>query len=394
MESASALPGSSIPSSGGHDRKSNHHDQLFICVTCHPEQSEGSWVCCLRPHRGDELKKKTSLPILLLALALVLISCQRDKDVPAATAQSSIALTPADATPPKLTFPPDIGPHPSFDSPRAFQYVKEIVAFGPRPIGSANHKKVEDYILAHLKGDDVENDTFTADTPEGKLPVHNIIAKFPGTKDGIIVVASHYDTNYPFRKTAYVGANDGGSSSALLMELANQLRGKKLDGYSVWLVWDDAEEAIKPDSEMPFLEDSLYGIRHVADKWEADGTLKKIKAFLLADMIGDSDLNVERDTNSTPWLEEVIYEAATRRGVQSHFFGRTLPGVDDDHIPFVKRGVPSADLIDFNYGYNDVFWHTTQDTVDKLSPKSLEIIGTTVLETINILDKMDPLPPR
>jgi glutaminyl-peptide cyclotransferase len=110
-------------------------------------------------------------------------------------------------------------------------------------------------------------------------------------------------------------------------------------------------------------------------------------------MVGDADLNIERDTNSTPWLEDVVYEAATRLGYQSHFFARTQ-AIDDDHIPFVKRGVACADFIDFNYGYNDVFWHTTQDTVDKLSPKSLEIVGGTMLETIRILDKMDPLPPK
>jgi glutaminyl-peptide cyclotransferase len=334
------------------------------------------------------------LPILLFSVTVSLFSCDREKDTAPVTAQTPVTAARTDTELPKLSLPPESGPLPSIDSARAFQYVKEIVAFGPRPNGSANHKKVEDYFLAHLKGDDVENDIFIADTPEGKLPVHNIIAKFPGTKDGIIVVASHYDTNYPFRNTPYVGANDGGSSSALLLELANQLRGKKLEGYSVWLVWDDAEESIKPDNELPFLDDSLYGIKHVAEKWEADGTLKKIKAFLLADMIGDADLNIDRDTNSTPWLEAVVYEAASRLGYQSHFFARTLPGVSDDHIPFVKRGVPSADLIDFNYGYNDVFWHTTQDTVDKLSPKSLEIVGGTILETIRILDKMESLPPK
>jgi glutaminyl-peptide cyclotransferase len=271
----------------------------------------------------------------------------------------------------------------SFNEIRAMRYVKEIVAFGPRPIGSANHKKVEDYILAHLKGDNVESDAFIADTPEGKFPVHNIIAKFPGTRDGIIVIASHYDTNYPLRDTAYIGANDGASSSALLLEIANQLRGKKRDGHSVWLLWDDAEESMK----LPWVDpESLYGVRHIADKWQSDGTLKKIKAFLLADMIGDADLNVERDQNSTPWLEDLIGQAAAKLGYQSHFFGRTMP-VEDDHIPFVQRGVPSADLIDFNYGYNDVFWHTTQDTVDKLSPKSLEIVGSVILETIRMLDQ-------
>jgi glutaminyl-peptide cyclotransferase len=333
------------------------------------------------------------LPILLLSFAVTLLACGHDKDTGLTTAQTAAPTTSADTAATKLSLPPDTGPPPAIDSARAFQYVKEIVAFGPRPVGSANHKKVEDYLLGHLRGDQVENDAFIADTPEGKFPVHNIVAKFPGTKDGIIVIASHYDTNYPLRKTSFVGANDGGSSSALLLEFANQLRGKTLDGYSIWLVWDDAEEAIKPDTEVPFLDDSLYGIRHLAEKWEADGTLKKIKAFLLADMVGDADLNIEHDSNSTPWLEDVVYEAATRVGYQSHFFARTMP-VDDDHIPFMKRGVACADFIDFDYGYNDVFWHTTQDTVDKLSAKSLEIVGVTMLETVRILDRMDPLPPK
>jgi len=332
-----------------------------------------------------------SLPILLLSLAFNLASCERNKDADQVKAQSPAPIPPAEA--PKLSFPPDGGPQPKINSARAFQYIKEIVAFGPRPLGSANHKKVEDYILAHLKGDDVENDVFTAATPEGKFPVHNIIAKFPGAKDGIIVVASHYDTNYPLRNTSYVGANDGASSSALLLELANQLRGKKRDGYSVWLVWDDAEESIRPDTEIPFEQDALYGINHLAEKWQADGTLKKIKAFLLADMIGDADLDIERESNSTPWLEDTVYEAATRLGYQSHFFARTTQ-ISDDHLPFVKRGVPCADLIDFSYGYNNVFWHTPQDTVDKLSPKSLETVGDTILETIGILDMMDTLPPK
>ena len=206
------------------------------------------------------------------------------------------------------------------------QYVKEIVKFGPRPLGSANHKKVEDYITSRLKGDDVEDDVFTADTPEGKFPVHNIIAKYPGTKDGIIVIASHYDTNYPLRKTSYVGANDGASSSALLLELANQLRGKTRDGYSVWLVWDDAEEAMKPDTGgADILNDSLYGIEHVAQKWQADGTLKKVKAFLLADMIGDADLNIDRDPNSTPWVEELVERGGEAPGLPIAFLRAQQP---------------------------------------------------------------------
>lgn len=332
---------------------------------------------------------------LLLIGVLALIACNKDKEAAEAGGQAPPASAPSasDTALPSLTLPADSGPPPAFDGDRAMEYVKEIVKFGPRPLASANHKKVEDYLEARLKGDNVEDDTFTADTPAGKFPVHNIVAKYPGTKDGIIVVASHYDTNYPLRDTSYVGANDGGSSSALLLELANQLRGKTLDGYSVWLVWDDAEEAMKPESELDFMSDSLYGISHLAEKWEADGTLKKIKAFLLADMIGDADLNIDHDLNSTPWLEAVVLEAAKRQGYQSHFFARDNQ-VSDDHLPFMKRGVPCADLIDFMYGYNNVFWHTPQDTVDKLSPKSIAIVGGVILETIRIVDKMDPLPSK
>lgn len=263
------------------------------------------------------------------------------------------------------------------------QYVKEIVAYGPRPIGSENHKKVESYILAHLQGGEVEKDNFEITTTAGRFPIQNIVAKFPGSRDGIIVIASHYDTNWPLRNENYVGANDGASSSGLLLEIANQLRGKKRSGYSVWLLWDDGEESI----EIPWNDsESLYGVRHLAQKWQDDGTLKKVKAFILEDMIGDADLNVEHDANSTPWLEDLIFQAATQLGYQSHFFGRAI-SVDDDHLAFVKKGVPSVDLIDLNYGYNNVFHHTTQDTLDKLSPKSLAIVGTVTLETVRLLDE-------
>jgi glutaminyl-peptide cyclotransferase len=327
----------------------------------------------------------------MAAIALAALACDPSKNAAQEKDknQKAPAISAADTPLPALSLPPDSGPLPPFNADRTMQYVKEIVALGPRPIGSANHKKVEDYITSHLKGDTLEDDAFTADTVEGKFPVRNIIAKYPGTKDGIIVIASHYDTNYPLRNTSFIGANDGAATSALLLEFANQLRGKKRDGYSVWLVWTDAEEAVKTWSDT----DSVYGTRHLAQKWQEDGTTKQIKAFLLADMIGDADLDIDRDTNSTPWLESVVYEAATRAGYQSHFFARTNT-VSDDHLPFMKLGVPCADVIDINYGYNNVFHHTVQDTVDKLSTKSLEISGIVILETVRILDKMEPLPPK
>jgi len=319
-----------------------------------------------------------SWKLIFLIFVVTLFACSKAKNVAASSASTASAQQ-VDLS----DLPADSSPSPAFNANRAMQYVKEIVALGPRPIGSENHKKVENYILAHLKGDEVEQDSFDVHPTEGTFPVRNIIAKFPGTRDGIIVIASHYDTNWPLRNTSYIGANDGASSSALLLEIANQLRGKKLNGYSVWLLWDDAEESMKLPWDDP---ESLYGVRHLAEKWQSDGTLKKIKAFILEDMIGDADLNIEHDANSTPWLEDIVLKAATQLGYQSHFFARTM-AVTDDHMPFVQRGVPSADLIDFDYGYNDVFHHTIDDTVDKLSPKSLEIVGTVTLETVRMINQ-------
>jgi len=317
-------------------------------------------------------------------MSTLLSSCSRGTDAqPTVTAPAPVKAQTTPNPPATSDVPAaDPGPLPQINADRAFQYTKEVTAFGVRPIGSENHKKLENYIVSHLKGDQVEDDAFTADTVEGKFPVRNIIAKYPGTKDGIIAILGHYDTNYPLRNTGYVGANDGGSSTAILLEYANQLRGKKRDGYSVWLVWTDGEEAVHEWSDT----DSLYGTRHLAEKWENDGTLKKIKALMVMDMIGDADLDIIRDTNSTPWLLDLVYAAAQRYGYQSHFY--TLQGpIDDDHLPFVKRGVPSVDVIDLDYGYHNVFHHTPQDTMDKLSPKSLEMVGDTTMEAMSMIDR-------
>jgi glutaminyl-peptide cyclotransferase len=271
---------------------------------------------------------------------------------------------------------------PQFNGERALDYTRQFVATGPRWVGSNGHAKAQAFLERQFAKDDLVKDSFTASTPVGPLAMTNYIVKFPGSKDGIIVLASHYDTNYPLKDTGYAGANDGGSSTGLLIELATSLRGKKLNGYSVWLVFFDGEEAIKEWTDT----DSAYGSRHLAAKWQADGTLKHIKAFLLADMIGDRDLNVDRDLTSTPWLLDLVGQAAAKYGDQSYFFARRQE-VGDDHTPFVQRGVPSADIIDFDYGYDNAFWHTPQDTMDKLSAKSLTIIGDVFLETIQLVNQ-------
>jgi glutaminyl-peptide cyclotransferase len=273
-------------------------------------------------------------------------------------------------------------PLPHFDGERALVYTRDFVATGPRWLGSKGHERAEAFLQRQFSKDSLVKDSFTAPTPAGPLPMTNYIVKFPGTKDGIIVLASHYDTNYGLKDTGYVGANDGGSSTGLLLQLANSFRGKKLEGYSVWLVFFDGEEAIKQWTD----QDSTYGSRHLAEKWQADGTLKHIKAFLLADMIGDRDLDVVQDVSSTPWLLDLVHQAAAKFGNQSYFFA-TREAVGDDHTPFVQRGVPCADIIDFNYGYQNAFWHTPQDTMDKLSARSLAIVGDVFLETVQLLNQ-------
>jgi glutaminyl-peptide cyclotransferase len=337
---------------------------------------------------------KTVRTMLLIALAMSLPACGKigsstvtAKETNAAGASQEAASAPvsqnASGLSPQQT-DAVLNATPKINPERAWQYTKEIAAVGSRPLGSPGHKKIEDYIHSHLKGDQVEDDAFVQQTPVGAFPVRNIVAKFPGKQPGIIVVGSHYETNYPLPKS-YVGANDGGSSTALLLEFANLLRQQEkngpMDGHSVWLVFTDGEEAM----ELKWSNDSLYGSKHLAEKWSQDGTLKNVKAFLLADMLGDSDLNLEDDGNSSPQLRRIAYTAAEHYGYQSHMFGRQTT-IQDDHIPFKEAGVPVMDFIDLNYGYNNAYHHTPEDTIDKLSPKSLQISGDVILGTVALLN--------
>ena len=274
-----------------------------------------------------------------------------------------------------------------FNGAKALQYAGQFVAIGPRWPTSPGHLKAEEFLRNQFKHDQLEEDTFTADTPVGPVAMRNFIVRFPGKKNGVIVLATHYETNYWLRNINFVGANDGGSTTGLLIAIGDQLRadlarGKTLDGYSVWLVFDDGEESIQPtwtDS------DSLYGTRHLAAKWTRDGTLGRIKAFILADMIGDKSLDIQRESRSAGWLVDLMTQAANKFGYGHHFF-QTEGAVEDDHLPFVKRDVPSIDVIDLNYGPNNSYHHTAQDTMDKIGARSLQIDGDVFLETIRLID--------
>jgi hypothetical protein len=242
-----------------------------------------------------------------------------------------------------------------FDGARALEYAREFVAIGPRWPTGPGHVKAEAFLRSHFQSahDQLEEDTFTADTPIGPVPMRNFIVRYPGKKNGIIVLGTHYETNYPLRNIGFVGANDGASTTGLLMAIGDRLHaetagGRKLEGYSVWLVFFDGEEAINSWSR----SDSTYGSRHLAARWGRDGTLSQIKAFMLADMIGDKDLDIQRESNSTGWLVLLVGQAAKKFGYERYFFQREM-AVDDDHLPFVERGVPSIDVIDLDYGPNN-----------------------------------------
>ncbi len=275
-----------------------------------------------------------------------------------------------------------------FNGAKALEYAREFAAIGPRWPTSPGHVKAEAFLRAHFRRDQLEEDTFTASTPIGLVPMRNFIARFPGKKNGVIVLATHYETNYWLRNINFVGANDGAATTGLLLAIADQLREevmrrKMLEGYSVWLVFDDGEESILPtwtDS------DSLYGTRHLAAKWARDGTLGKIKAFILADMIGDKDLDIQRESQSTDWLVNLVGQAAKRFGYERYFFQKE-EAVSDDHMPFVERGVPSIDVIDLDYGPHNSYHHTVQDTLDKISARSLTIDGDVFMETIRLINQ-------
>ncbi len=270
----------------------------------------------------------------------------------------------------------------SFNGERAFADLKHIVDYGPRPAGSSALAEERRWIEAQLKetGAQVEEDAFTASTPAGDLPMTNILAKFPGTQSKIVMVTGHYDTKR-FSDFRFVGANDGGSSAALLLELARELKGRKHD-LTYWLVFLDGEEAVRTEWEG---NDNTYGSRHMVEKLSSNGELGRIDAMILVDMIGDSHLLIKRDTNSTQWLVDTVFNAAHRLGY-AKYFPDDKTAVDDDHNPFVNAGVPAIDLIS-DFSSRDSVWHTANDTVQHCSPESLTVVGNVVLASLADLDK-------
>ncbi len=265
-----------------------------------------------------------------------------------------------------------------FSGAAAFDFAKTAVGFGPRPAGSEANHKLQAYILQHVKvaGAQLSEDNFTAKTPRGLVAMKNIIVKFPGRSGRAIAITGHYDTK-PFPGRNFVGANDGGSSTGVLLELVQALAGQpRVD--DVYIVFFDGEEAFGNWSDT----DSVYGSRHLAEVWSKDGTWVRFKALINVDMIGDKNLDILEDTNSDVTLRKLVWSAAASLGYQKYFTNKSEP-MDDDHMPFVRLGVPSLDVIDFDYPE----WHQDSDTLDKISAMSLDVVGRVMLESIRRLQQ-------
>jgi glutaminyl-peptide cyclotransferase len=267
----------------------------------------------------------------------------------------------------------------TFDSSRAWEHLRRQVAIGPRPAGSAALAECRRYILAELKaaGIDAREQPFDAMTPLGVIKMINVIATIPGRRPERIALATHYDTKL-FREFRFVGASDGASSTAAVLELGRVLKARQND-YTIELLFLDGEEAVNTEWRDP---DNTYGSKYYVRAARQAGTLAGLKALVLLDMIGDRNLDIRRDTYSTPWLTDIVWGSAAKLGHGATFIRENF-AVEDDHLAFLAAGVPSVDIIDLDYPQ----WHTADDDLDHVSARSLQIVGDVVLDALPQIEK-------
>jgi glutaminyl-peptide cyclotransferase len=282
--------------------------------------------------------------------------------------------------PQAATFPPAPVPETTggFDGARAYKHVEQLVAIGPHSAGSEGIRHAQEYIVGQLKsfGCTVEEQDFHApSTPVGDVAMKNIVVKIPSTNPNIILYGSHYDTK---RIANFVGADDAGSSTGVLLELARLLCARK-NVETIWLAFFDGEEAFNPNWADP---DNTYGSRELAASLALSGDLRRVKAMILVDMVGPTNPVFKREINSTPWLSDILWSTAARLGYGKVFVNDGA-NIEDDHLSFLKRDIPSVDIIDLEVPY----WHTTQDTLDKVDPRTLAITGHVLIESVPELEK-------
>jgi glutaminyl-peptide cyclotransferase len=329
----------------------------------------------------SNVSRSLILTVTLTALVLLLTACPRDESRP----RVGVSTRSSGQS-------PSLGPVPAgvaFNGERSMDHVRKQVEFGPRPPGSPELAKTREYIVSELKkyGLSVVTDEFHAATPIGEKKMVNVTAEFPGELNDVIIIASHYDTKY-YKDMEFVGANDPAASVATLIEMARVLTGiNQKPKFTYWLVFFDGEEAFceywdqcsKPDAP-----DNTYGSRHFVATLKEKQELERVRSLILLDMIGYKNLDLGRDTISTKWLQDVIWETAKELGHDSVFVDRAEGIGGDDHVPFLKAGIPSVDLIQLN---SFPHWHKATDTVDKVSPESMKIVGNVVLTSLPRIEK-------
>lgn len=262
---------------------------------------------------------------------------------------------------------------PRFDSNLAWEHLRQLVSLGPRPAGSTGIEQSRGYIRKQLAAAGVPfvEQRWDASTPVGTVPMVNLIATVRGSSPDRLVIAGHYDTKR-FREFPFVGANDGGSSAAFLIEFARVLKARR-NALTMELLFLDGEEAVIQWQE----DDRTYGSRHYVETAQKNGSLASLRAMVLVDMVADRDLRFRRDLNSTPWLTNILWDAARREKLGAYFSPESTQ-IEDDHLPFIEAGVPAVDIIDLEYAP----WHTRGDTLDAVSAHSLQVVGDVVLSAL------------
>lgn len=273
----------------------------------------------------------------------------------------------------------------AFNATNALAEVKALVAITPRHSGSPGAQKAAEHLLARLRAAGIQSslDEFKEETPAGQMLFRNVIGVLPGRPaDPWIIVGAHYDAKAGIAEN-FQGANDSGSGCGVLLELARNIKSGSNLPVNFIFVFFDGEECVSRYGK----NDGLHGSRRLAEQLVNDGRSAKVRAVIILDMVGDRDLNITIPRNSALSLVSALFAAAQAEGTREKF---TLSPAQilDDHTPFLSAGMPAIDIIDFEYGSaggrND-YWHTPQDTVDKLSVQSIEVVGRTVLRLLDDL---------
>ena len=341
------------------------------------------------PNSGHERRRscvwlnKLALPLCLLMLSFLSTGCPKEERPP--TARIGTSDRSREASP--RVVPGAV----AFNGERAMDHVKKQLEIGPRIPGSPELAKTREYILRTLKSSGlvVKTDEFIATTPFGEKSMVNLTAEVPGESKDVIIVASHYDTKF-YKDMQFIGANDPATSVATLLELGRVLGAQQQKPkLTYWLVFFDGEESFCEDWEQCHnpnpanpkspLPDNTYGSRHYVDRLREHNEVSRVRALILLDMIGSKNLELGRESMSSRWLQDIVWQTARDLG-QGKFFVDRPEGVGgDDHEPFLDAGIDSLDLIQLSsYPY----WHRADDTADKVSGQSMKVVGEVVLASL------------